>query len=100
MEFVEYANDRLMKRDPTGFIIILPKEQLDAVTFFCSICDCIFRSKDDELAQHEFGCCAWCADRWARSRKTLWQTGWRPSADEIEATREEREALSIVASAY
>ena len=83
LDWKSYTHDRLIANHPNGFSIIKPKEDVSRVPLSCSICDAIFRSRDDEMACREFDCCNLCAMQWAHARKIEWNNGWRPSREQV-----------------
>jgi hypothetical protein len=82
-EWLEYPNDRLHRRHPAGFVIIVPAQQDDPLPLACVICNRLLRSRDDEIAHREFGCCDRCAMTWAHPRRLEWAEGWRPNPDDV-----------------
>jgi hypothetical protein len=82
MIWKSYPNDRLCCRSD-GFIIIKPIDSDKSIPLFCSICESLLRSREDEEAIIEFSCCHLCALAWAHSRRQEWKSGWRPSQDQV-----------------
>jgi len=83
LEWKPYPQDRLIAQHPQGFSIIVPKDFKGSIPVNCPVCDTLFRSSDDETAYQEFKCCNTCAMQWAHARKIEWNTGWRPSREQV-----------------
>lgn len=93
-DWVPYPNDRLIQR-LDGYCIIVPNDRSDGTPLACSICDVLLRSRDDEDAQLEFGCCNLCALHWAHPRRKEWAAGWRPKQEDVHASVRQRPPLAI-----
>lgn len=61
--FDDYVDDRLIYRDPSGYVLIVPKDlDLTKITpISCPKCGVLFRSKNDEEAFLSFGTCDKCS---------------------------------------
>lgn len=77
-----YPRDRLIK-DDDGFFVIVPKDSEPAIPLGCSVCHVLYRSRDDEQAHVEYGCCHMCALRWAHANREKWLSGWRPDPPNV-----------------
>lgn len=66
-----------------GVVIVKPVDPVEIVSFFCDTCDHVLRTRDDEDAWRKFKCCYHCAKHWAYPNVTAWQSGWRPSQEQI-----------------
>lgn len=91
-----YLKDRLIEDRPEGFVVIVPAEYEPAIPLSCLICDHVMRSRDDESAYHDFGCCDRCARLWAQPRRQAWKDGWRPSTEQVKTAEVERVPLALV----
>ena len=65
-DWKQYAgqnSDRVYYEDPTGFLVIVPKDSLESskIPISCPLCGCLFRSRRDEEAYAVFKSCDWCA---------------------------------------
>jgi len=83
MEWKTYMKDRLIAEHPEGFYVIRPVEPLEAQPVFCPVCDDIMHSYYDEEAYRKFRCCDNCASTWAYADVERWNSGWRPSSEEV-----------------
>lgn len=90
-----YLNDRLIREDQTGFFVIVPEGAEPPVPLSCSVCSRLMRSRDDEAAHHEFGCCHLCALQWAHPRRKEWKDGWRPDEEQVRVAVEQRPPMHI-----
>ena len=79
----EYYLDRQVAHHPDGFYIIIPNDYEKNTPLFCPVCDMMLRSRDDELAYIKFSCCDQCSAKWAYSRQQEWNSGWRPSVEDV-----------------
>lgn len=93
-----YLHDRLIKDEPEGFFVIVPVGADPPVPIACSVCTALFRSRDDETAHREYGCCDLCAMQWAHPRRKEWAAGWRPSKTDVETVVSSRPPLPVVFS--
>ena len=91
-----YLRNRLIADHPNGFVIITPDETNTCVPLSCDICVHVMKSRDDESAWHEFGCCHRCAMLWAHPRRQKWSEGWRPSPEQVAEAEENRLPLTVV----
>ena len=91
-----YLKDRLIEDHPEGFVIITPSDCEPPIPLVCGTCDHVMRSRDDECAYHEFGCCDRCARLWAHPRRLAWKGGWRPSREQVLAAEADRMPLAWV----
>lgn len=84
LEWRDYVGDRLIADHPGGFKVIKPKQETSSGRpLFCPLCDGIFSSEFDEDAWKKFQCCDSCAARWVYPNMQKWQSGWRPSIDDL-----------------
>jgi hypothetical protein len=80
----EYVSDRLIAEHPAGFFVIRPRTaSTDAQPIFCPVCEKIMSTSFDDDAHKKFQCCDSCANRWAYRDPVRWNSGWRPSLEEI-----------------
>lgn len=78
MDWKPYFADRLIFHHDLGFAIIVPIDAVVALPLSCIICGYLLRTRDDEIACRDFGCCDKCAMAWAHPRREEWAKGWRP----------------------
>lgn len=91
-----YLKDRKMLDHPDGFVVIVPIDEEPTVPVGCSLCRYLFRSRDDESAYIEFGCCHRCAMAWAHARRAAWKEGWRPTDEQVKAEVAVRAPMTVV----
>ena len=84
VEFQPYLKDRLIHKRSGGHYVIVPVGANRPVPLSCPVCDFLLRSRDDESSWHKFKCCERCATFWAIPRKKEWDSGWRPSDEELQ----------------
>lgn len=48
---------------------------------WCPICD--FTMRDDPKVYYRWGCCMLCFIHFIEHREERWESGWRPSAEEV-----------------
>lgn len=92
--FRPYLRDRMIK-ECDGFVVIVPADADPVVPLCCSVCDHMMKSRDDETAYLEFGCCDRCARLWAQPRRQAWHDGWRPTPDQVGEAELDRPPMSI-----
>lgn len=93
MDWKPYVRDRLIATHPSGFVMIKPADAQTTVSMFCSVCDHVLRSKEDEVDWRSYGCCNRCAQLWAHARKEEWLSGWRPTPQQVRDAESERMPL-------
>jgi len=54
-----------------------------AMPFFCSVCEFVMNSHDDFKAIQRFNCCSTCEMTFAQPNREKWDSGWRPSEEEL-----------------
>lgn len=91
-----YLKDRLIEDHPEGFVVIVPVDAEPPIPLSCQICFHVMRTRDDEVAYREFGCCDRCARLWAQPRRQVWKDGWRPSSEQVKLAEVDRMPLSII----
>jgi len=62
-------------------------------TLFCSICDYLMTTHEDQFSQEKFDCCHDCYLKWVESRKSEWEEGWRPDPSKIELYKKEKQRI-------
>ena len=92
-EWNHMANDRKMKNHPAGFMVIVPNVIPDVVPVDCSVCGLLLKDFTDMIEHKKNGCCYNCSIKWAYPNSTRWESGWRPSPDEILKETEKRNCL-------
>jgi len=91
-----YLRDRLIEDRPEGFVVIVPVGAEPPVPLACPVCSHVIRSRDDETAYRDLGCCDRCLRLWAAARRKLWLAGWRPTAEQVAAAEADRVPLALV----
>lgn len=94
-EWKSYLQDRLIRKDPAGFYVIIPESSEHSLPLACNVCNMLLRSREDEESCREFDCCYRCALKWAHSRRQQWKDGWRPTQEEVDSDVLSRVGLSI-----
>ena len=90
-----YLNDRLIEDRPEGFVVIVPVDAEPPVPFGCTVCSHVMRTRDDEVAYREFGCCDRCSRLWAAPRREAWAAGWRPVPEQVVTAEADRVPLAL-----
>ena len=90
-----YLKDRLIEDQPEGFVVIVPTDAEPPVPLACPVCHLVMRSRDDEVAWRKHQCCDRCAMFWALPRKSQWDEGWRPTAEQVRESQATRPLLAI-----
>lgn len=90
-----YLRNRQIAQHPDGFFVITPADATPPVPLSCTICTRLLRSRDDETAHLEFGCCYLCALQWAHPRRAEWKEGWRPTQEQVDAALVVRPPLLV-----
>lgn len=85
LKWSDYLDDRLIAQHSSGFSIIVPKSRSDYTPMLCPLCRFALTSLYDEGAHRKFGCCDKCAAKWAYPRAKEWESGWRPSQQEVDS---------------
>lgn len=91
-----YLRDRLIEDRPEGFVVIVPAGVEPPVPLACPICTHVMRSREDEVAHGQFGCCDRCSRLWAAPRRDAWAEGWRPSPEQVAEAEADRVPLALV----
>ena len=58
---------------------------------FCNLCGLLTLSVEDQSSKSKIGVCRSCELSFFQPRRDDWNSGWRPSKEEIKAKREEVE---------
>lgn len=95
MTWRPYHRDRTAE-DRDGYVVIKPVGAAAPIPLFCGLCRVLYRTREDEEAHKEFGCCHLCALAWAHSRKDEWANGWRPSSEDVDGSVARRPPLNVV----
>ena len=61
--------------------------------FFCQICDVVMSNNIDTEAYDRVGCCRACESDFAEINLKSWNEGVRPTSQEIEIKKQERNSL-------
>ena len=90
MSWKDYLDGRLIKQC-NDFFVIKPKESSrEIVPLACPVCECLFRTSDDERSFRDFSCCEDCETNWARPNQEKWKEGWRPEKELVLAKLKEK----------
>ena len=95
-DFKPYFSDRKFRDHPLGFKIIVPNEDIKVTPLFCPICDEAMRDPADPESFEKWEACSRCAEFFAYPRRDVWLTGWRPSSEELDKYRSEREKIPYI----
>ena len=82
--------DRMIKKHPVGYQVIVPKDKLEPVPLECPVCKILMRDREDVISYSTYKCCNHCEIMWAYSNSEKWESGWRPNADEVDRVRKQR----------
>lgn len=66
----------------SSFFLVRPAKLDDYMPLACPVCDTLM-CLDDSHTWTRFKCCTRCANEWAYTKQTEWDSGWRPGAEEI-----------------
>lgn len=80
-----YYREREFLNHENGFVMIRPKGFTTPVPFNCDNCGCLLRSHEDEYEWNKNGVCKWCSVTWVYKNKSKWESGWRPSKEQVDA---------------
>lgn len=80
-----YLKGRLIADHPDGYFIIKPEVESVAIPLFCPVCEYVMNTQYDEECYKKFTCCDKCASKWAYPNAELWNSGWRPSIEDIQS---------------
>jgi len=64
---------------------------LSNAKMFCSICDLLTISVEDQVSKSEIGICRSCELAFFQPRRKDWKLGWRPNKEEIKNKKAEVE---------
>jgi len=62
---------------------------------FCSVCNFLLKTADDDLLSKKYDCCHDCYLRYVEARKNEWISGWRPDKSVVIDTYKEKSQLFI-----
>ena len=93
-EWNPYFNDRLRK-NCDGFSVIVPIETALTIPLKCPVCLMLLSVSEDSEYFRALSCCYKCGLKWADSNKEKWETGWRPSLDEISEEVKFRQTIPV-----
>ena len=82
-----YTANRLIRKHPAGFSIIVPKERDAPIPLFCPVCQCCIVSPEDIHQQSTRGACEHCIEKWYYPNADKWNLGWRPGINECHFKR-------------
>ena len=80
-----YHDGRVCRRDPLGYVVVVPSPDRSRaeVPVSCPLCGFLMRSQMDRDAYLGFGCCDRCTVEHVTSKED-WDVGKRPTREEIE----------------
>jgi hypothetical protein len=70
-----------------GITMIVPKEYKVSMPVFCDICQFPMRNPLDQEYWNKCKCCTECGMKWVDKNLKNWQSGWRPSQEDIDAEK-------------
>lgn len=70
-----------------GFLIVETDTGADCVPLDCPICELALRDRDDIRAFYRVECCRTCEMHFVQPNMGKWDSGWRPSEEEIISRR-------------
>ena len=91
-----YVGNRKIRQLTHGTYVISPADISAVTPISCSVCDHLHRSYEDEVSHGEFGCCYRCAQKWAYPRRKEWNSGWRPTKEQIELAERDRQLINVI----
>lgn len=86
---------RIFYEHELNFYVIKPNKSKKPIPFECPVCELIQKDPDDAYFFKKYECCYSCATKWAESKKTDWEGGWRPTKEEIKKEKQRRLSLPI-----
>lgn len=95
-EWKPYPRNRKISYSESHAVIVPEsyEESGTSMPLFCEVCGIRFGHKEDEKSYQKFKCCSSCADAWAYSHKEEWNTGWRPSEEQVRKAVEKRSIIN------
>jgi|TARA_R110001583_G_scaffold27302_2_gene97706 hypothetical protein len=95
MSNIETKNGKKYKLIDEEIISICPDKDMLKVPLFCPVCNFVMNSADDTECFESSMCCNTCFVKWAESRKKDWNSGWRPTVQEIKIEKEIRRKMHV-----
>ena len=83
---------KIIKKDL--FTIIIDENNKQHIPLFCDVCELPMIFGKDDLSYLEFNCCYYCSTTSAYLDKESWQSGNRPTNEEINKEKEIRTRIS------
>lgn len=77
-------------------IVTITLSEVQSIPLICPVCSLLMRSRDDELAYLSLKCCDSCASFFAKPKRSLWNSGWRPSKEEIDIMKKQLNPISVL----
>jgi|ETNvirenome_6_85_1030632.scaffolds.fasta_scaffold00364_14 hypothetical protein len=74
----------------SGLIVTQPKNLIDPIPLFCSVCTLSMSGELDKAYYKKYSCCSSCGMKWADMNQENWKNGWRPTKVEISSERDRR----------
>lgn len=77
-----FNDEKKSKENYKGFLItkkLLTRENERE----CPVCNSYSFSSKDDLYMAKFECCFGCYVKWVEDRKERWESGWRPTKEQI-----------------
>jgi hypothetical protein len=68
---------------------------MNNIPIFCPVCNFSLDYYKDYSYFRAYKCCRNCSMQWAESQKEKWDTGWRPSPQDIDKYRKDRITLAL-----
>ena len=90
MPSTKKINGKIFRRIDDNIVEIKPEKSLKARPLFCPVCKYVMSNYSDFAAYDTFLCCDFCGKKWAEKYRSEWESGWRPSTEEVSKFKKER----------
>jgi len=84
------GHGKLMAQHKAGFSIVVASDDPGALPLACPLCSLLMKGHEDVMAYRRSSVCAACMCVWYDIYKPKWETGWRPSLDDVEQELKKR----------
>jgi len=78
-----------------GLFVVFNIEDFMKLPFFCPLCEFVMSDHEDFSAFQTFGCCHSCEITFAQPMREKWESGWRPSDEELNSYKSSIEEKSL-----
>ena len=79
--------------DKFNIVSVYFENRDEFVPISCPVCEFLMRGASDSESYFKFKCCFDCNMMWAQSRRREWNSGWRPTDDEIKQEISKRKKI-------